>query len=94
MQVKAAEFKERALPGKPLTLSALSTLLAWQRRGRRVWRKLKPWVPLLFWAVLLLLARPFLLAPGRPAATLPREVGAVGDRGFDRSTWQPRGSRS
>ena len=54
----------------------LSTVLTMQRRVKRVYRAIKPWVPLLFWAMILLIARPFLIAHVVPhiAAMLPEWV--------------------
>ena len=48
--------------GTKRMLSALSTVLTMQRRLKKVWRMLKPYIPLLFWLAVLMLARPFLLA--------------------------------
>ena len=48
--------------GTKRMLSALSTVLTMQRRVKKVWRILKPYIPLLFWLAVLMLARPFLLA--------------------------------
>ena len=43
-------------------MSTLATLLAYQRRAKKVYRAIKPYIPLLFWAVVLWCARPYLLA--------------------------------
>ena len=42
-------------------LHAVSIFLSMQRRLKRAWRTLRPWIPLMFWLTLLLLARPFLV---------------------------------
>jgi len=52
--------------GAGKAISLLSTVLAYQRRIQRVFRLIKPYVPLLFWALVLWMARPLLLTHGVP----------------------------
>lgn len=47
--------------GAGKAMGMLSTFLAYQRRAKKIYRMVKPYLPLLFWGVIFLLARPWLL---------------------------------